>query len=126
MGNRLGDSTHHLILSKEKREAALDEFGKGRYTVVGDMVLKAVEQAIEAAASNEGKHFHANPRMAHALRVKWAKENFPEIAADLDVVWSAYGDLGYDGLDGERAKEAVEAMERIIDAVEKRSEIRFK
>jgi len=122
----LGDLPHHLRLSKEKREAALDEFSKERYTVVGDMVLKAVEQAIEAAASKEEKHFHANPRMAHALRAKWAKENFPEIAADLDAVWSAYGDLGYDGLDGKRAKEAVEAMERIINAIEKRSEIRFR
>jgi len=122
----LGNLTHHLRLSKEKREAALDEFSKARYTVVGDMVLKAVEQAIEAVASKEGKHFHTNPRTAHALRVKWAKENFPEIAADLDAVWSAYGDLGYDGLDGKRAKEAVGAMERIIDAIEKRSKIRFR
>ena len=122
----MGDLTHHLRLSREKREAALDEFSKGRYTVVGNMVLKAVEQIIEAVASREGKHFHTNPRTAHAFRVKWAKENFPEIAADLDAVWSAYGDLGYDGLDGERAKEAVEAMERIFDAIEKRSKIRFR
>ena len=122
----MGDLTHHLRLSREKREAALDEFSKGRYTVVGDMVLKAVEQAIEAAASKEGNHFHANPRIAHALRTKWAKANFPEIAADLDAVWSAYGDLGYDGLDGARAKEAVDAMERIFNAIEKRSGIRFR
>jgi len=122
----LGDLTHHLRLSREKREAALDEFRKSRYTVVGDMVLKAVEQAIEALISKEGKHFHVNPRTAHALRTKWAKQNFPEIAADLDAVWSAYGDLGYNGLDGERAKEAVEAMERIINAIEKRSKIKFK
>lgn len=122
----MGDEAHHLRLAKEKREAALDEFSKGRYTVVGDIVLKAVEQAIEAIASREGKHFHVNPRMAHALRVKWAKENFPEISADLDVVWSAYGDLGYDGLDGNRAREAVEAMERIVGEIEKKSGIRFR
>jgi hypothetical protein len=64
--------------------------------------------------------------MVYALRAKWAKGNFPEIAADLDMVWSAYGDLGCDGLDGEGAKEAVDAMERIVNAIEKRSGIRFR
>lgn len=121
----MGDMVHHSKLAKEKREAALDEYKKRRYTVVGDLTLKAVEQAIEAVASQSGMHFHLTPRTAHAERVRWAKKNFPEIAADLDVVWGAYGDLGYDGLDGNRARDAVEAMERIIDGIEKRTEIRF-
>jgi hypothetical protein len=122
----LGDLTHHSRLAKEKREAALDEFKKRRYTVVGDLTLKAVEQAIEAVASQLGMHFHLTPRTAHAERVRWAKKNFPEIAADLDVVWGTYGDLGYDGLNGNRARDAVEAMERIMDGIEKRTEIRFR
>jgi len=82
----MGNEAHHSRLAKEKREAAADEFGKGRYTVVGDLSLKAIEQAIEAAATKEGRHFHVNPKTAHAQRVKWAKENFPQIATDLDVV----------------------------------------
>jgi len=89
----MGDERHHSRLAKEKREGALDEYSKGRYTIVGDLALKAVEQAIEAAASVEGKHFHAKPREAHANRTRWAKENFPSISADLDVLWGAYGDL---------------------------------
>lgn len=122
----MGDLTHHSRLAKEKREAALDEFKKRRYTVVGDLTLKAVEQAIETVASQLGMHFHLTPRTAHAERVRWAKKNFPEIAADLDVVWGTYGDLGYDGLNGNRARDAVEAMERIMDGIEKRTEIRFR
>jgi len=122
----MGDTTHHVKLVKEKREAAIDEYNKGRYTVVGDLTLKAAEQAIEAAAARSGIHFHTTPRTAHAERVKWAKTSFPEIAADLDTIWGAYGDLGYNGLDGKRAKEAVEAMERIINEIEKRTRIRFK
>lgn len=122
----MGDVTHHSRLAKEKREAALDEFKKRRYTVVGDLTLKAVEQAIEAVASQSGMHFHLTPRTAHAERVMWAKKTFPEIAAELDVVWGAYGDLGYDGLDGNRARDAVEAMERIMDGIEKRTKIRFR
>ncbi|MEX2706775.1 MAG: hypothetical protein Q6352_016200 [Candidatus Freyrarchaeum guaymaensis] len=122
----MGDPIHHSRLAKEKREAALEEYQRGRYTVVGDLVIKAVEQAIEAAASKEGIHFHLNPKTAHARRSKWAKQKFPEIAADLEIVWGAYGDLGYDGLNGNRAREAVEAMERIISEFESRTGVKIK
>jgi len=122
----MGDVAHHSRLAKEKREAALDEFQKGRYTAVGDLTLKAVEQAVEAAAAKSGIHFHLTPRTAHAERVRWAKEKFRQIAADLDVVWGAYGDLGYDGLNGNRAREAVEAMERIMGEIGKRTGIQFR
>lgn len=122
----MGDSSHHSKVAKEKMEAAVEELEKKRFTVVGDLVVKAVEQAIEAVAAAENKHFHISPRTAHAERVRWAKEKFPEIAGDLDVVWGAYGDLGYDGLDGRRAKEAVEAMERIVDVIERRGGVRLR
>jgi len=118
----MGDTGHHMRLAKEKRDAALDEFEKGRHTVVGDLSLKAVEQTIEAVAARSGKHFHMSPRTAHAERIRWAKTNFPEIAADLDMLWGTYGDLGYDELDGKRAKEAIDAMERIISGIEERAE----
>jgi len=63
----MGDIRHHSRLAKEKREAAHDEYIKGRYTVVGDLAIKAVEQAIEALASLEGLHFHVH-RMGIELR----------------------------------------------------------
>jgi len=122
----MGNVAHHSRLAKEKREAALDEFQKGRYTVVGDLTLKAVEQAVEAAAAKSETHFHLTPRTAHAERVRWAKKKFRKIAADLDVVWGAYGDLGYDGLNGNRAREAVEAMERIMGEIGRRTGIQFR
>ncbi|MDH5438627.1 MAG: hypothetical protein OEX76_06985 [Candidatus Bathyarchaeota archaeon] len=122
----MGDTVHHARLAKEKREAALDEFSKGRYTVVGDLALKAVEQAIEAVVAKSGMHFHLNPRTAHAERVKWVKKNLSEVAADLDLIWGAYGDLGCNGLDGKRAREAVEAMERVVDGIGKWGHIRFR
>jgi len=122
----MGDTAHHMRLAEEKRDAALDEYKKGRHTVVGDLSLKAVEQTIEAVAAKSGKHFHMSPRTAHAERIRWAKTNFPEIAADLDMLWGTYGDLGYDGLDGKRAKEAVDAMERIIDGIKERAELGFR
>jgi hypothetical protein len=123
----LGDLAHHSRIAKERREAALEELQKGRFTVVGDLVLKVVEQAVEAAAAYLAeKHFHLNPRTAHAERVRWTKRNFPELGSDMDMVWGAYGDLGYDGLNGDRAREAVEAMERILNVLERRTGIRFR
>jgi len=122
----MGDFNHHFKLANEKRLAAIDEYEKGRYTVVGDLALKAVEQAIEALASKEEKHFHVSPRIAHMERTKWAKEKFPFLSGDLDMLWSVYGDLGYDGLDGKRARDAISAMERIIDEIEKRTGVRLR
>ncbi|MBS7644324.1 hypothetical protein KEJ26_07120 [Candidatus Bathyarchaeota archaeon] len=122
----MSDFDRHSKLAKEKRLAAIDEYEKRRYSVVGDLALKAVEQAIEALASKEGKHFHVAPRIARAERVKWAKEIFPFLSVDLDTLWGAYGDLGYDGLDGKRAKDAISAMERIIDEIEKRIGVRLR
>lgn len=122
----MGDFDHHARLAKEKRAAAIDEYEKGRYTVVGDLALKTVEQVVEAVASKAGKHFHVTPRTAHAERTKWAKERFPALSKDLDMLWSAYGDLGYDGLNGRRARDAVEAMERILDGIERRAGVKLK
>lgn len=123
---KMGDARHHALLAAEKRLGALDEYRKHRYTNVGDLALKAVEQAIEAAAAKDGHHFHLHPRSAHADRNHWAKTSFPRIAIMLDVLWSAYGDLGYDGLDGKRAAEAVKAMEAVLDEIGKRTGIRFR
>ncbi|MGB9759704.1 MAG: hypothetical protein ACP5KW_05390 [Thermoproteota archaeon] len=55
---KLGDLERHRELAKEKRAATIEEYDKGRYTVVGDLAIKAVEQAIEALASLENMHFH--------------------------------------------------------------------
>jgi HEPN domain-containing protein len=106
-----------LALALEKREAARDEYRRGRYTVVGDLAIKAVEQAIEALAAREDKHFHLRPRTAHAERIRWAKGRYPVLSPLLDALWGAYGTLGYEGKDGERAARVLESMERVFDVL---------
>jgi len=113
----MGDWEFHIKLAREKRDGALEEFERGRFSVAGDLAVKAVEQAIEAAASREGLHFHLEPRSAHARRMKWFKERYPELAADLDELWGAYGALGYEGINGERAKRALDAMRRVLNVL---------
>ncbi len=122
----MGDPSHHSKLAKEKREAAFSEYKSGRYTVVGDLAIKAVEQAIEAVASLEDIHFHTHPKTAHARRIRWFKTKFPHLSEYIDMLWGTYGTLGYEGIDGERAKKALEAMEVILNELEKESGIQFK
>ena len=121
----MNDTEIHIRLSTEKMQAAADEYIKKRYAVVGDLSIKAVEQAIEAAASLEGKHFHIHPRSAHLERTRWAKEKFPKVSKDLDELWGAYGALGYEGVDGQRAKKALESMERVVGEITRNTNLRF-
>ena len=116
----------HVKAACEKRLAALDEFDKRRYMVVGDLAIKAVEQAIEALAALDGVHFHLHPRSARSSRLRWVKEKFPSLSKDVDELWGAYGALGYEGIDGERAKKVVECMERVLGEFERKSNLRFK
>lgn len=117
------DSGLHARICKEKAAAAKEELKRGRPSAVGDLAIKAVEQAIEAAASLEGLHFHTEPRRAHSERTKWAKRKFPGVSKDLDELWGAYGALGYEGVDGDRASKAVGAMQRVIDAIARSSKL---
>jgi len=122
----MSDVEIHVKAAREKRLASLDEFEKRRYMVVGDLAIKTVEQAIEALAALEGRHFHLHPRSAHSSRLRWIKEKFPSLSKDLDELWGAYGALGYEGINGERAKKVVDAMERVLDEIERKTRIRFK
>ena len=122
----MSDVEIHIKAACEKRLAALEEYEKKRYMVVGDLAIKTVEQAIEALAALEGKHFHLFPRSAHSNRVRWIKERFPSLSKDVDELWGAYGALGYEGIDGERARKVVDAMERVLDEIERKAHVKFK
>ena len=120
------DLKFHLKAAQEKRLAALDEYAKKSNSVVGDLAIKAVEQAIEVLAASEGKHFHTNPRSAHSNRTRWIKEKFPSLSKDIDELWGAYGALGYEGVNGERAEKAISAMERIFNEIERATKVGLK
>jgi len=122
----MSDVEVHLRAVREKRLAALDEFEKGRFMVVGDLAIKAVEQAVEVLAALKDRHFHLRPRSAHSERMRWFKEKFPRLSRDVDELWGAYGALEYEGIDGDRAKKAVEAMERVLIEIERKARVRFR
>ena len=122
----MSDVEIHVKAAREMRLAVLDEFEKKRFMVVGDLAIKAVEQAIEALAALNGAHFHLRPRSAHSNRLRWVKEKFPSLARDVNELWGAYGALGYEGIDGERARKVIECMERVLGEFERKTHLRFK
>ncbi|MFC1540100.1 hypothetical protein ACFL41_01270 [Gemmatimonadota bacterium] len=87
-----------------------------RNSVVGDLATKAVEQLIEADAAQNGLHFGT-----HKERHEYSNASFPShINKAMRKVWFAYGDLGYDGTNGNRAEAVMQDLALIIDYFEER------
>ena len=103
-------------MAREKLKAIRTAFENGQHTVVGDLGTKVVEQLIEADAAKENTHFGT-----HLERHQFSIDRYPkEIYAAMKKVWFAYGDLGYDGVNGDRAKRAIRNFDRILKFFENR------
>jgi hypothetical protein len=107
----MGDFKKHLRIAREKLSALMDAFDKKKFTVVGDLATKVCEQLVEAEAAREGKHFGT-----HLDRHSYSNARFPkEVNEAMRKVWFAYGDLGYDGVNGKRAKAVMDRLHIILD-----------
>lgn len=112
----MGDFQKHLELSKEKLKATISAYHDNQSTVVGDLGTKVVEQLVEADAARNKEHFGD-----HKSRHEYCNNNFPpEINKAMRKIWFAYGDLGYDGINGKRAKAVIDNLKIIIEFFEKR------
>ncbi len=112
----MGDFNKHLKLAKEKLKATLTAYQNKQTTVVGDLGIKVVEQLVEADAAEHEEHFGD-----HKSRHEYSNRNFPsEVNKAMRKVWFAYGDLGYDGINGRRAKIVMDNLKIIIRFFEKR------
>jgi len=112
----MGNFQKHFELAKEKFKATITAYHNKQSTVVGDLGTKVVEQLVEADAARKGEHFGD-----HQSRHEYSNENFPgEINKAMRKIWFAYGDLGYDGINGERAKAVTDNLKIIIKFFEKR------
>ncbi len=112
----MGNFKKHLELAKEKLTITLTAYHGQQFTVVGDLGVKVVEQLVEADAARNNKHFGD-----HQSRHEYSNKNFPlKTNKAMRKVWFAYGDLGYDGINGKRAKAVIDNLNIIITFFEKR------
>lgn len=112
----MGDFQKHIELAKEKLKATINAYRNKQSTVVGDLGVKVVEQLVEADAARNNEHFGD-----HQSRHEYSNKNFPsEINNAMRKIWFAYGDLGYDGINGKRAKAVIDNLNIIIEFFEKR------
>ena len=112
----MGSFKKHLNIAKEKLSALVTAHDRKQHTVVGDLGTKVVEQLIEADAARESRHFGT-----HANRHNYANKKFtPEVNKAMKRIWFAYGDLGYDGVNGRRVKEVIRNLNKILKFFEER------
>lgn len=112
----MGNFNKHTSLAREKLKATVDSYNKRQNTVVGDMATKVIEQLIEADAAKNNQHFGD-----HKNRHDYSNATFPfEINKAMRKIWFAYGDLGYDGINGKRAKIVMDNLSAVIKFFEKR------
>ena len=108
----MGAFKKQIDLAKEKLKATFTAYKNKQHTVVGDLV----EQLVEADAAREGEHFGD-----HTTRHDYSNKKFPqEINRAMRKIWFAYGDLGYDGVNGKRAKTVMSNLKIIIKFFEER------
>ena len=112
----MGEYEKHIRMAREKLKAVRIAFEQGQHTVVGDLATKVAEQLVEADAAKENTLFGT-----HLERHQFSQNRYPrEINAAMKKVWFAYGDLGYDGVNGDRAKKAIENLDKILKFFENR------
>lgn len=142
----MGEEEYHANLAKEKRNRAIKEFASRRYTTVGVLALAAVSEAVDACASKENIHFDSDQGNILAKRGEWLKKNFPDLAESFKTLletheffrspkhslefsrapvyltwWFRFPNPEYAKL----AEKAIDAMEKIFDALHKKTGIEF-
>ena len=62
----------------------------------------------------------------HRSRHAYSNKNFPnDINRAMRKIWFAYADLGYDGVNGNRAKQVIENIKKIVTFFEERFGIKI-
>lgn len=92
----------------------LNEYAEGRTTNVGESAIKAVEQMIEFHAAKE----FGRDLGDHEPRMRWRKRRYDnKIARMIFELFSIYGQLGYEGSDGIKAKRAIALVKMIAEYI---------
>ena len=110
----MGDYDKHLSIAKEKLASLNEAYHAGRHSVVGDLGIKVAEQLVSAHAASNDEH-----PTNHKERLYYANRHLPEsIQEAMKRMMLAYGNLGYDGRNGDSAKSVKQAVDKIADFFE--------
>jgi hypothetical protein len=117
----MGNFEKHINIAKEKLRVTKESFAKKDNTVVGDLATKVVEQLVEADMARKGEHSGD-----HKSRHDYSNKEYPgHINEVMRRIWFAYGNLGYDGANGNRAKKVMENLGIIVKFFEERFGVRI-
>ena len=117
----MGDFEKHIKIAEEKLRVTKESFVKKDNTVVGDLATKVVEQLVEADMARKGEHSGD-----HKSRHDYSNKEYPQqVNEAMRKIWFAYGNLGYDGANGNRAKKVMENLGMIIKFFEERFGVRI-
>lgn len=119
----MGDALHHAKIAEENFQGASEELRNRRLSNVGLLSVRSLEQMVEACASKGGLHLHEHPRTAHNNRRNWLRTRHPDILDRWDQLWGMYGALGYGGVNGERAEQAVATLKECLTELSRRENI---
>jgi len=119
----MATAREHTRLAEENLNGAREEYRSGRYSNVGLLTLRSLEQMVEASAAKENLHFHQHPRTAHQNRRRWLRSHHPDLTKAWDRLWSIYGALGYGGINGKRAEQALKILESVFQELKIREKI---
>ncbi len=106
-------------------KGAINELRNRRFSNVGLLALRALEQMIEACAAKENLHFHEHPKTAHRNRRSWLRDRHPDLLSAWDELWGIYGALGYGGVNGGRAERALEVLKRCLTTLSRREGVKI-
>jgi len=104
-------------MMQEKKEEVYNAYHEGKYSVVGDLAIKVVEQALEADACRKVKRHLGG----HEERMQHATHHLSrDIGRKVGELFRIYGRLGYDGEDGIRAKRALALVNEVLEFLERK------
>src|SRR3990167_8212038 len=117
----MGDFEKHIKLVKEKLKVTKEAFVGKENTVVGDLATKVVEQLVEADMARKGEHSGD-----HKSRHDYSNKEYPQqVNEAMRKILFAYGNLGYDGANGNRAKKVMENLGIVVKFFEERFGVRI-
>jgi hypothetical protein len=116
----------HIALAMEKLTMMQRASDEEKMSVVADLAVKAVEQALQAYAAIQHPPQHFRGSAAHGDLRNFARKKFSHtFSEELNWLYSMYERLGYEGSDKGFAKRVVNITYALLEEVGKKIGFKF-